>query len=195
MSKSEFTRLGPLRDTRNVTLTTALFYETNVTGDYTPSFTVKPRDTEFDGVLYPSMKRLYLECLDPTEETFVNLVFDGDWLQWDRIRYSPQLLQYMKRGAGLNPETTWYDEWREELETKLRSMGVRAVIEIAGDKTNKNNFAAAKFLTTGAWKGNRGRPSKAEVIRERRIQSGISAENKEDLDRMEEVEGRLKSVK
>ena len=191
----EFERLGPLRDTRNVTLTIALFYETNVTGDYTPSFTVKPRDTEFDGVLYPSMKRLYLECLDPTEETFVNLVFDGDWLQWDRIRYSPQLLQYMKRGAGINPDTTWYDEWREELETKLRSMGVKAVIAIAQDKADKNSFAAAKFLTTGQWKGNRGRPSKAEIARERRIHSGVNSENREELERMEAVENRLKAVK
>ena len=185
-------RNGPLKNKMGSALVQALFFE--LRGDSFPaSYTTKTRDHVVDGVTYTSLKRIYLECLDPTEETFVQLAFEGDWLQWNKIKNNGVLQGFFKRSKKVNPEVPWYVEWREELETTLRSKGIKTIIEIA-DSKGTNALAAAKFLATGEWKGRRGRPTKNEVEQERRIQSGIEKENAGDLARMDEfTQKRLKN--
>jgi|TARA_Y100000310_G_scaffold313107_1_gene361074 Holliday junction resolvase len=185
-------RLGPLAGSNGRGLVGGLFYELRKPG-IQASYTTKPYDWKVGDVVYPSLKRLYLETLDPTEEAFVQLAFDGNWLQWDRIRNTSALSRFFKRSVSINVEVPWYEEWREELEVKLRSKGIKAIVRIAEDETAQS-FSAAKFLATGDWKGRRGRPTKEEKERELRIQTGIAQENAEDLKRMDEVEKRLKVV-
>jgi|TARA_Y100000296_G_C5171878_1_gene257741 hypothetical protein len=186
-------RNGPLKDKMNRPLTKGLFYETRHP-NIQASYTTKPHDREIDGKLYISLKRLYLESLDPTEESFVQTAFDGDWHQWDKVRHVSALSSFFKRSKKFRPDEPWFDEWREELEVKLRSAGIRAIVDVATG-ADRNRLAAAKFLATGDWKGRRGRPSKAEIARERKIQAGVQEELDADGVRMDDFEDRLKVVK
>lgn len=185
-------REGSLTDNRGRGLVAGLFWETKHP-DHQPSYTTMPYDREIEGKFYPSLKKIYLALLDPTEELFVQEAFDGNWLQWDRVRNATALTKFFKRSIKINVDIPWYEEWREELEVKLRSKGIQAIVRIAEDETAQS-FSAAKFLATGDWKGRRGRPTKEEKERELRIQTGIAQENAEDLKRMDEHEKRLTVV-
>jgi hypothetical protein len=73
------------------------------------------------------------------------------------------------------------DEWRDELEVKLRSKGVREVLKsaIAG------NYQAAKFLADRGWDTRgAGRPSKADIEHEKKIQAAITDEYSADVIRL-----------
>ena len=149
---------NPLRDSINNFRTLSLFLETNTT-DLEPLFTLKDDDYRKEGKLYKSMKRIYLSYNDPTEWDFVQDVL-GNWRHWERLCNNKIIRSYI-------------DQWRLELEIKLRSQGVRNLYEASGKKAD-----AAKWFAEGAWKGKRGRPSKDEVEREKRVQAGIE----QDLD-------------
>lgn len=148
---------NPFRDSIGNFRTQSLFLETNVT-DNASLFTLKDDDYEKDGQTYPSLKRIYLSYDDPTEWQFVEEVF-GNWRHWERICGNQVLLKYIT-------------QWRNELEIKLRSKGIRSVIGLSKDKES-----AAKWLAEGKWNpAGRGRPSKDEVERQKRVASGIEQE-------------------
>jgi hypothetical protein len=69
--------------------------------------------------------------------------------------------------------------WREELEVKLRSEAVRNVL-----KMTDNNFNAAKWAADGHWNVKRGRPSKEEAARERKMRERAADSLKDDADRV-----------
>jgi hypothetical protein len=144
--------------------TLSLFLETNVTS-HTALFTLKDDDYEKDGVQYLSLKRLYLSYDDPTEWEFVMAVF-GNWRHWQRIIGNKILFSYI-------------EQWRDEQEIKLRSKGIKSLVRMSKDKDS-----AAKWLAEGAWKGKRGRPSKAEIEREKKIQANIVKDLDEHWDRL-----------
>ena len=130
-------------------------------------YTLKDIDHEWNGKSYPSLKRLYLEVADPTEYTFATEHLLG-WRHWQRICENKVLARHV-------------DEWRDELEVKLRSKAILDAVHAA--KTG--NFQAAKWVADRGWanKG-AGRPSKSDVERETKIQSRIDEEYKGDVVRM-----------
>lgn len=130
-------------------------------------YTLKDNDHEYKGKIYPSIKRLYLEMGDPTEYQFANAYLLG-WNHWKRLCANKAIREYI-------------DEWRDELELKLRCEGVKSMIKSAAD----GNYQASKWLADRGWdnKG-AGRPSKADVEKERKFQARASEDFKADVVRL-----------
>lgn len=131
-------------------------------------YTLREEDTQGD---LPSLKALYLEIGDPTEYAFAIEAF-GSWKQWLKIKAS----------SAIQP---WIEDWPMELEVKLRSDGIKGVIQEA--KAGKSKFPAAKALAEGFWNkesSKRGRPSKEEIARERKIAAKLDEEFTADAERI-----------
>jgi len=159
---------NPLRDVIGNFRTLSLFLETNTTNN-PAMFTLKDDDYTKDGVNYLSLKQIYLSFDDPTEWEFVQYVF-GNWRHWERICKNRILREYI-------------DQWRMEQEIKLRSKGIRSVVGLAKDKES-----AAKWLAEGKWKNTRGRPSKEEMERQKKIDDGLEAELNDHWERLMSLE-------
>lgn len=135
-------------------LTQGLFLEFNYNTDFAV-FTFNDEDKEYKGNIYPSLKKLFLACEDPTEYVFAK-TYLLNWAHWQRMNENKALRKH-------------FDEWREELEIYLRSQGMRSIIDMSED-----NYQAAKYLAEKGWeKRGVGRPSKQEQERERRINEGV----------------------
>lgn len=130
-------------------------------------YTLKEEDHTYNGKLYPSIKRLYLEMADVTEYDFANTYFIG-WKHWKRLCDNKVIRSYI-------------DEWREELELKMRAKGIKEAIKAA----ELGGFQAAKWLADRGWdnKG-AGRPTKAEIEREKKFQARVSDEFSADVVRL-----------
>jgi hypothetical protein len=111
-----------------------------------------------------------MEISDPTEYAFAMEAF-GSYKQWLKIKNNKSIL-------------VWIDDWAFELEVKIRSEGIRGVAEAA--KSGKTKFNASKAMAEGFWSkhSQRGRPSKAEIERERKIAAKLDSEFIEDADRI-----------
>ena len=130
---------------------------------------MKQYDFLKDGVVYPSLRRVYLECGDPTEHAFVEQVFDGDWGHWEKILNNDLIRSALQ-----------YDKWPQELRMKLRSHGMKFMVSAA----EKGNANAARWLAEGGWEQKRGRPSKAEKARKLKEDQRLTNEFKDDLERL-----------
>jgi hypothetical protein len=149
-------------------LTQGLFLEIDYNEKYA-IYTLKNRDHEYKGVMYPSLKRLYLEMCDPTEYLFANKYL-LDWDQWQRICENVILRKHV-------------DAWRAELDIKMRAEGVREMISLA--RSENGNFQAAKFLADRGWdKRAAGRPSKEEKAKLAAQDKRIMDEFALDADRL-----------
>lgn len=152
-------------DSMDRPLTQSLFLEINY--DSKAIYTLKDVDHEWNGRVYPSMRRLYLEMGDPTEYQFATTYLLG-WKHWQRLCANKALKQHV-------------DDWREELEVKLRCEGVHSAIVQA----RSGSWQAAKWLVDKGWSESKaGRPSKADVDREIKMQARIKDEYAEDLQRL-----------
>lgn len=146
-------------------ITQSLFLEIGYTD--MAVFTLKEKDFEYNGKTYPSLKRLYIEFEDVTEYEFANTYLLG-WQHWKRICENKQLRKNI-------------DEWREELEFKMRSRGVKA-LKLSAES---GNYQAAKFFIDKGWdKRTAGRPTKAEIEREKAFQSRIAEDYSADVVRL-----------
>lgn len=167
-------RAGPLKSEQGARYTQALFHEFRRDA-VQPSYTTKDYDLETsEGTLY-SLKKLYMECLDPTEQEFVDLCFDGDWKHWRRIKGNDLLVTALE-----------YNTWEEELSVRLRSLGIKSVIQEA--RTGKNSFTAAKWLAEGGWKSKRGRPSKDEREGWRKQDEYLQDDFAADFERLKDLD-------
>lgn len=130
-------------------------------------FTLKDQDHTHEGKEYLSLKRLYLEFEDPTEYEFATTVLLG-WKHWQRMCENKVIRKYI-------------DEWRDELEVKLRS---RAIID-AIKEARKGHFQAAKWVADRGWSTRgAGRPSKAEIEKQTKINERVEDEYKSDVVRL-----------
>lgn len=153
-----------LIDTMGRPLTQSLFLECGYNVQYAV-FTFNDEDKTYDGRIYPSLKKLYLECEDPTEYQFAKKHLLG-WSHWKRLNENKMLREH-------------FDEWREELEVALRSDAIKAIVDMTVDGTN---YQAAKFMADRGWdKRGAGRPSKAEKEREARINDKIGYNYEADV--------------
>lgn len=154
------------KDSMGRYLTQSLFLEHGYNTE-TAVYTLSDEDKEYNGVIYPSLRRLYLLEADPTEYHFACKYLWG-WDHWQRIVSNKAL--YVE-----------IDRWRDELEVKLRAQGVRAIITsgVLGD-----SFNASKWVADGRWEIKRGRPSKEELEGEREKRAKIAAELESDSSRV-----------
>ena len=130
-----------LLDSSGKPMTQTLFLETT----YSPAaiYTLKDVSHLYKGKTYPSIKQLYIKMEDPAEYEFANKYFLG-WNHWMRI-YANKLLQ------------PHIDEWRYELELKVRSRAVKQFQMQA----KKGSIQAIKWLAEKGWDNRTaGRPSK-----------------------------------
>ena len=112
-----------------------------------------------------------MDIADPTEYEFALQAF-GSWKHWIKIKNSKVIKVFV-------------EDWPVELEVKLRSEGIKGVIKEA--ESGKAKFNAAKFLANADWKAStskRGRPTKEEVERERKIAAKLNSEFSEDAERI-----------
>lgn len=159
-----------LKDTLGRPLTQGLFLEFGYDTRYA-IFTFNDEDKDYEGVKYISLKKLFLMCEDPTEYEFANKYLLG-WRHWLR----------MNENVILKKE---FDVWREEFEVKLRSDAIRSIVDMTAEGAN---FQAAKWLADRGWdKRGAGRPSKAEIERNKRVDSRLSDELNGDIDRMDNI--------
>lgn len=154
-------------------ITRGLFDElqTNHDNRQEPVYTLKDQDTE-----YPSLKRLYLETLDPTEYEFAK-TYLGGWDHWLALQnstfFQPHLLK-----------------WRTELELKLKSDAFKRMREEA-EADGRNAFAANKFIASQGWidktaePSRRGRPSKIEIQKAAREAAQEQSSVDEDAKRLD----------
>ncbi len=155
-------------DDRGRPYTQSLFleigYETEVA-----LYTLKEVPHEFKGKLYPSIKQFYLDMEDPTEYDFANKYFLG-WKHWMRI-------------CGNKLVRPHIDEWREELELKMKAEVVRAM----NKASREGNFQASKWMADRSWNTRApGRPSKSEKEAENKILSADHNDYMQDFERLKE---------
>ena len=156
-----------LKDVSDRPMTQALFLEIGYQEDKAV-YTLKDQDHEYKGNTYPSLKRLFLEMEDVTEYEFANKYLLG-WSHWKRMNENKALRKH-------------FEEWREELELRLRAQGIRAIIDQSADE---KGFQAAKYLAEKGWdKKQVGRPSKHDKLREERMQAKLDDEFKGDVVRL-----------
>lgn len=154
-----------------------LFFETTGSDKASVSYTLKDWDHTVDGIVYPSLYRLYLEQEDLTEYEFANTHLDG-WEHWEMLTSSNWFKPYVSR-------------WRRELMLKLKARALNR-LKAEAASTSKNAFLANRYIIEKGFvdsgeKSGRGRPSKDEVraaaesiaISERRLE--------EDFERLKEL--------
>lgn len=151
-------------------LTQSLFLELGYNTQYAV-YTLKEQDYEYKGILYPSLKQLYLAEEDPTEYLFAKKHLLS-YQHWKRLCANKMIRQYI-------------DEWRDELELKLRAMAVRSLLNMTASESG--NFQAAKFLADRGWDKNKvGRPSKEELEKRVAIGERVAEDFQADIKRLED---------
>jgi len=155
-------------DTMNRPVTQSLFLEIGYGEN--AIYTLKESDYTYNGKVYYSLKKLYLAMEDPTEYEFASKYFLG-WKHWVRICENRILKNHI-------------DEWREELEVKLRSRGVKALILSA----EQGNHQSAKWLADRGWDTRgAGRPTKLEKEQSLKVHKDILDEFRGDMERLKVV--------
>lgn len=144
-------------------LTQSLFLEYMYDTE-TAVYTLKDDDYEFQGKVYPSLRKLYLEMMDPTEYEFANKYLWG-WDHWQKIVENKQMFSHIQK-------------WQDELEVKIRAQAVKRMLDL------DSNFNAIKWAADGHWNVRRGRPTKAERERERKIRDRVVKETEDDASRI-----------
>lgn len=131
-------------------------------------YTLSEHDKVYDGKDFPSLKRLYLEHEDPTEYDFATTYLNS-WKQWKKLCGNGEFKKHV-------------EEWREELEVKLRSQAIRDIIDMTA---NEASFSAAKWLADRGWeKRGAGRPTKQEQEKRYNQDRKLSDEFSEDFKRL-----------
>lgn len=139
--------------------TKGLFYETSLPEDRESmgtAWTLKEDDHQADGKVYKSMKKLYVAMEDVTEYDFAQATL-GSYKHWERLLESPIIRPHI-------------DQWRKELNLKLKARAMRSIIK-AATEDEKLSFQAMKYLADNDYldkKNKRGRPSKDELKAELR---------------------------
>lgn len=133
-------------------------------------YTLKEDHHVLNGKEYPSLKKLYLQCADPTEYEFATTFLCG-WKHWNRLCDNKAIRAHI-------------DEWRFELEVKLRSLAVKEVLA----QSKSGSFQAAKWVADRGWSTRgAGRPTKEELEKEKKVQEHIASDFSEDIARIRAI--------
>ena len=164
--------MSKFRDIKGSFLTQGLFLELEYNESHAV-YTLKEEDWEYKGKTYPSIRRLYLECEDITEYEFANKYFGG-WSHWKRLQGNKRILREI-------------DEWREELEVKIRAQAIRSIVDQTASES-QGSFQAAKWLADKGWdKARVGRPSKSDKEKDDKIAEKLADEFAGDVARLRSI--------
>ena len=159
---------------QNTLYTNALFKELNDQDSGNYLYTLGPEDLIEDGKTIPSIRKAYLDFEDPTEYQVAVKYFQS-WAHWKKVRESVKVKLHI-------------DEWREELEVRMRSRGLKGIME----KMYDGDYQASKYLADKGWvaKGSnkRGAPSSAEKTSQARKDSKVTNILDSHWDRMNKKE-------
>ena len=155
------------KDSMGRWLTKALFYEANNYQIDNALFTIGDEDITVKGRTLISLRKRFVESNDPTGYTTA-IEFLGGYAHWENLLKSSIKIEIEK--------------WQNELDIKLRSIGLRNTICLA----KKGNFNAARFLAEKGWdKRTTGRPTKAELEGRLKQDAELHLTLDEDFKRME----------
>lgn len=156
-----------LRDSRGRPLTQSLFLEIGYT-DFAV-YTFKDEDYEYQGKMYPSLKKAYLAHEDPVEYDFATTYLLG-WDHWQRLNENKLI-------------SVEIEKWRHELELKLRSQAFRDILDMTAEE---KSFQAARWLADKGWvKGPVGRPSKKQQDKEEEFEKAMKNDYGADILRLQ----------
>lgn len=161
------------KDDKGAYITQSLFLEVGYDAERA-IYTFSDEDKEYQGNTYKSLRKLYLDMADPTEYHFATTYLWG-WEHWQRI----------VNNKLLAAEVT---KWREELEVKLRAIGVRNIIAQSG-----NTMVAAKWVADGQWDTARQRKTKEGKAAEKHVRERAHKEAQDDSNRIASLVGRKKT--
>src|SRR5574341_945043 len=154
------------KDAMGRPLTQSLFLEPNYNTEFA-FYTFKGEDHEYEGKLYYSLKKLYLEMSDPVEYEFAT-TYLIDWDHWERLQGNAIIMKHIEK-------------WRKELEFKLASEGFRMILD-----QSETNYQASKWLAERGWQKNGvGRPKKA-AKEQKALDDHLEKEFSADVIRMDE---------
>jgi len=146
--------------------TQSLFLELGYNDDVA-LYTFKENDYIYKGKKFLAIKRLYLELADVTEYEFANTYFLS-WPHWNRLCENKNIRAHI-------------DQWREELELKMKTIAVKEIMSSA----KNGSFQASRWLASRGWKQEgAGRPSKEDIARERKMLADIENEYSADVIRL-----------
>jgi hypothetical protein len=149
-----------------------LFYEMTGADKTGVKYTLKDEDH----LGYPSLSRLYLNTSDPTEYQFA-LSYLESWDHWTQL-------------CACNWFKPFISRWRQELEVKLKSEAIAAIIKDSRDSQSKTKFTANKFIVERGWEPKegqgrtRGRPTKEQISQAANQLATESLQVQEDLERI-----------
>lgn len=163
-----------LKDKMGRPLTQSLFLECGYNTEFAV-YTLGDTDKEYEGKVYPSLKRLFLEEEDVTGYLFANKYLLG-WKHWQRLKANQVLLRHI-------------EEWEAEIEIRLKALGIKGIIDVAASDTG---FQANRWLAERGWvQRSAGRPSKEELDRSIDEDKRLLDKYSSDIERL----GMLKVVK
>lgn len=96
----------------------------------------------------------YLRIADPTEYRFAIRTF-GSWSKWEAV-------------CSEDPIKSRIEQWRKELEVKLRSDALQRIMDVASNEGTRDSLQANRYLLEANY-GNKdrvGRPSKVAALAE-----------------------------
>lgn len=150
--------------------TQSIFLETSLNDTKYVIMTLKEGTVDYKGNILPSLREEFMKDNDPTGYTTAIRVF-GSWEHWKRLKANALINKYIMR-------------YEEEMDIKIRSGAVKALIETAINDGGKGT-TAAKYIAEKGWeKRPAGAPSKLEKERELKVQSRVTDEVQEDLERL-----------
>jgi hypothetical protein len=114
-------------------------------------------------------KRIYLDIADPTEY-ITAMVLIGNWQHWTALR-SNKALEAM------------FDEWKQEVEIKVRAYGAKHMFSLAGS-TSPGAAGAAKWLAEGGFIEDKRLRTKEGKAKEKKIQEAVKDRTAEDAVRL-----------
>jgi hypothetical protein len=135
-------------------------------------YTSKDEHYEFKGKTFYSLKKLYLDCCDPTEYVFAN-TFLLNYGHWDRVSQSIILRDKV-------------EQWRKELALKLQAEGLRNCIQAV----REGNLTMSKWLANQGWVqsiSDQDAKTLKKLAKAREKDDALLGEYKEDLERLTKI--------
>ena len=177
-SKKKSYSFPELKDSMGRYRTQSLFWEFSFLNEkretaIEPIFTLKDYNLEKYNIIYPSLKLIYMsyDHVPGFEYEFAMDVFNS-WDHWNKL--ATETVPVIKNAIK---------EWRTELDIRIKAQAIKAVM-LASKTDDTKGLHAAKYLADKGYAPQRGRPSKEEVERERKISAGVNKDLESDMERL-----------
>lgn len=162
-----------MKDEKGRYIVQGLFLEDRYNTDLA-MFTFDGSHKEYKGKTYYSLKKLYLDLMDPVEYIFAT-EYLVDWPHWQRLCNNAIIGRHV-------------EQWREELSLKLASEGAMQMVNLA---LEKESYQATKWLSDRGWDvKEKGRPSKSQIDEAIKKKADEMSEWDEDHQRILEFKGK-----